>query len=151
MWPSYLLVPFFAIPHVLAAVQEVWWNLTYVQDVNPDGLAARRVIGVNGTWPPPPIDVQAVDTLLVHATNSLETVSSLHHHGMFFNASSWNDGAVGVSEWYNSHPILFHLPDKHTLFQRYSPRRPIHIQYRHQRLRPDGHVLGPRTRLWPIR
>ncbi|KAJ7033166.1 Fet3 protein [Mycena alexandri] len=98
MRPSYLLPSLLAAPHALAAVHEIWWNLTYVQDVNPDGLAPRRVIGVNGTWPPPPIDVQQVDTLVVHATNSLETVSSLHHHGMFFNSSSWNDGAVGVTE-----------------------------------------------------
>jgi iron transport multicopper oxidase len=99
MWPVYLLSSLLAAPHALAAVHEVWWNLTYVQDINPDGLSPRRVIGVNGTWPPPPIDVQQADTLLVHATNSLETVSSLHHHGMFFNSSSWNDGAVGVTEW----------------------------------------------------
>ncbi|KAJ6491361.1 Fet3 protein [Mycena vitilis] len=98
MWPAYLLPSLLAAPNALAAVHEVWWNLTYVQDVNPDGLSPRRVIGVNGTWPPPPIDVQQADTLLVHATNSLETVSSLHHHGMFFNSSSWNDGAVGVTE-----------------------------------------------------
>ncbi|KAJ7098323.1 Fet3 protein [Mycena epipterygia] len=98
MWPSSLLLPLLAAPHALAALHEVWWNLTYVPDINPDGLFPRRVIGVNGTWPPPPIDVQQNDTLLVHATNSLDTVSSLHHHGMFFNSSSWNDGAVGVSE-----------------------------------------------------
>lgn len=35
----------------LAGVQEVWWNITYVQNVNPDGLYERRVIGVNNTWP----------------------------------------------------------------------------------------------------
>jgi len=98
MWPAYLLPSLLAAPHAFAAVHEVWWNLTYVENVNPDGLSPRRVIGVNGTWPPPPIDVQQTDSLLVHATNSLATVSSLHHHGMFFNSSSWNDGAVGVTE-----------------------------------------------------
>ncbi len=36
---------------VLAGVHEVWWNITYVEDVNPDGLFDRRVIGVNNTWP----------------------------------------------------------------------------------------------------
>ena len=35
----------------LEGVHEVWWNITYVQQANPDGLAERRVIGVNGTWP----------------------------------------------------------------------------------------------------
>jgi iron transport multicopper oxidase len=34
-----------------AGVKEVWWNLTYVENANPDGLYERRVIGVNGTWP----------------------------------------------------------------------------------------------------
>ena len=35
----------------VADIHEVWWNITYVQGVNPDGLAERRVIGVNGSWP----------------------------------------------------------------------------------------------------
>lgn len=34
-----------------AGVHELWWNVTYVEDVNPDGLFPRRVIGVNNTWP----------------------------------------------------------------------------------------------------
>ena len=36
---------------VLAGVEEIWWNITYVDDANPDGLFPRRVVGVNGTWP----------------------------------------------------------------------------------------------------
>ena len=47
---SLLLVPALASP-VLAGVQEIWWNITYVQNASPDGLFERRVIGVNGTWP----------------------------------------------------------------------------------------------------
>jgi hypothetical protein len=39
------------ITPALAGVQEVWWNVTYVQNANPDGLYERRVIGVNNTWP----------------------------------------------------------------------------------------------------
>ncbi|CAK5272094.1 unnamed protein product [Mycena citricolor] len=97
MWPLALL-PVLAAQPALAALHELWWNLTYVDGVNPDGLAPRRAIGVNGTWPPPMIDMSSNDTLLLHATNSLDTVSTLHHHGMYFNSSSWNDGAVGVSE-----------------------------------------------------
>ena len=38
-------------PQALAGVQELWWNITFVQDVNPDGLFPRQVIGVNNTWP----------------------------------------------------------------------------------------------------
>ncbi|KAF8067721.1 Fet3 protein [Lyophyllum atratum] len=81
-----------------AGVHEVWWNLTYVENVNPDGLFERRAVGVNGTWPPPPMDVSTTDSLLVHVTNSLDASSTLHHHGMFFNSTSWMDGAQGVSE-----------------------------------------------------
>ncbi|KAF5383086.1 hypothetical protein D9615_005079 [Tricholomella constricta] len=83
---------------VLAGVQEIWWNLTWIENVNPDGLFERRAIGVNGTWPPPPMDVRTNDSLVVHVTNSLDAPSTLHHHGMFFNSTSWMDGAQGVSE-----------------------------------------------------
>jgi iron transport multicopper oxidase len=97
---TYLLALLLVAPHALAGVTELWWNITYVDDINPDGRFPRRVIGVNGTWPPPPFDVPQNDTLIVHATNSLDAPSTLHHHGMFFNTTSWMDGALGVTEWY---------------------------------------------------
>ncbi|KAL9709960.1 ferroxidase fet3 [Leucoagaricus gongylophorus] len=83
---------------VLGGVQELWWDLTYVENANPDGLFERRVIGVNGTWPPPPLDVNTTDSLLLHVHNSLDEATTLHHHGMFFNSTSYFDGAQGVSE-----------------------------------------------------
>ncbi|KAF9003375.1 Fet3 protein [Cyathus striatus] len=95
--PSLALLPLLAAP-ALAGIHEIWWNITYVQNAIPDGLAERRVIGVNGTWPPPPVDVSSEDSLVVHVTNSLDQASTLHHHGMYFNATSWMDGAQGVSE-----------------------------------------------------
>lgn len=82
---------------VRAAVHEVWWNITYAQ-ANPDGLKERRVIGVNGTWPPPPIEVTRGDTLKVHALNGLDVPTSLHHHGMFFRNQSYFDGAVSITQ-----------------------------------------------------
>nr|BAU94255.1 laccase [Pholiota microspora] len=88
----------FLAPRALAGVHELWWNITYVENASPDGLFERRVIGVNGTWPPPPVDINTTDSLLVHVTNSLEQATTLHHHGMFFNATPWMDGAQGVSE-----------------------------------------------------
>ena len=39
-----------AVP-ALAAIKDVFWDITYVDNVNPDGLSERRAIGVNGTWP----------------------------------------------------------------------------------------------------
>ncbi|THH08995.1 hypothetical protein EW146_g8814 [Bondarzewia mesenterica] len=83
--------------HLMGSAQ-LWWNITYVENANPDGLFERTVIGVNDTWLPPPIDVTTNDTLIVHAYNALDIPTSLHHHGMFFNSTSWMDGAVGVSQ-----------------------------------------------------
>lgn len=98
MWCSHLL-PFLALSSpALAGIHELWWNVTYVQNANPDGLFERRVIGVNGTWPPPPIEVSTSDSLLVHVTNGIDKPATLHHHGMFFNSTSWMDGAMGVSQ-----------------------------------------------------
>ena len=52
MWLTWIAFFFFlAASPTFAGVTEVWWNLTYVNDANPDGLYQRRVIGVNGTWP----------------------------------------------------------------------------------------------------
>jgi hypothetical protein len=48
---------------------------------------------------PPPIDISTNDNLVVHVTNSLTEPTSLHHHGIFFNSTSWMDGALGVSQW----------------------------------------------------
>lgn len=98
MWCRQLLPLLALLSPALAGVQELWWNVTYVQDANPDGLFERRVIGVNGTWPPPPIEVSTTDSLLVHVTNSIDKPATLHHHGMFFNSTSWMDGAMGVSQ-----------------------------------------------------
>ena len=36
----------------------------------------------------------------MHAYNALDQPMTLHHHGMFFNSTSWMDGALGVSQWY---------------------------------------------------
>ncbi|PWZ02947.1 multi copper oxidase [Testicularia cyperi] len=83
-----------------AATVEHWWNINWVPDINPDGLQPRHVIGVNGTWPPPIINVNASDVLKVTATNKLGTGAgaSLHSHGMFFNKTGYFDGAVGITQ-----------------------------------------------------
>ncbi|EIW77038.1 Fet3 ferroxidase [Coniophora puteana RWD-64-598 SS2] len=83
---------------VIAGVQDVWWNITYVEDVNPDGLYPRRVIGVNNTWPPTPLNVQETDSLVLHVLNSLDVPTTVHHHGQYFNSTSWFDGALGVGQ-----------------------------------------------------
>ncbi|KAJ8585102.1 Fet3 protein [Rhizopogon salebrosus TDB-379] len=98
MWCRRLLLLLALLSPALAGIQELWWNVTYVQNANPDGLFERRVIGVNGTWPPPPIEVSTADSLLVHVTNNIDRPATLHHHGMYFNSTSWMDGAIAVSQ-----------------------------------------------------
>lgn len=51
MWCRQLLPLLALLSPVLAGVQELWWNVTYVENASPDGLFERRVVGVNGTWP----------------------------------------------------------------------------------------------------
>ncbi|WRT64797.1 uncharacterized protein IL334_001731 [Kwoniella shivajii] len=83
-----------------AAVLEHWWNISYAT-ANPDGLYERRVIGVNGTWPPPPITATQGDIIRVHVHNGLgdpDVGTALHSHGMMFNNSNWYDGAVGITQ-----------------------------------------------------
>ena len=50
---------------------------------------------------PLPIDVNSNDSLILHVTNSLDQATSIHHHGMFFNSTTWMDGADGITEWYH--------------------------------------------------
>ncbi|KAG0238875.1 hypothetical protein BGW42_000036 [Actinomortierella wolfii] len=80
-----------------AAVVTYDWNITYV-NVNPDGLFTRRAIGVNGAFPPPPINVKTGDTLVVNVLNQLDVPTSLHAHGLFHTSNTDMDGAAMVSQ-----------------------------------------------------
>ncbi|KAI8364347.1 Cupredoxin [Radiomyces spectabilis] len=73
------------------------WNVTYV-NANPDNLKERQVIGINGKWPPPPIEVTLGDTLVVNLHNSLNEPTALHFHGQFQNGSVWMDGPSMVTQ-----------------------------------------------------
>ncbi|CDH49287.1 fet3 protein [Lichtheimia corymbifera JMRC:FSU:9682] len=80
-----------------AARVEYWWNITYTT-ANPDGLFERRVIGVNNTWPPPVLEVNENDTLVIHTHNGLDEPTALHAHGMFQNGTGWMDGPSMVTQ-----------------------------------------------------
>ncbi|BGP42823.1 ferroxidase fet3 [Rhodotorula kratochvilovae] len=80
-----------------AELIEKWYNLTYTT-ASPDGYEKPYVVGVNGTWPPPILNVKANDTVRIHAINSLDGPSSIHHHGIFFNGTNYYDGAPGVTQ-----------------------------------------------------
>ncbi|KAL1610662.1 hypothetical protein SLS60_002332 [Paraconiothyrium brasiliense] len=64
----------------------------------PDGFV-RPIISVNGEWPPPTVEANVGDTIVVNAYNELgNQTTSLHFHGMFQNGTAASDGAVGVSQ-----------------------------------------------------
>ena len=96
-----LLLPLVALllPCVCSAA-----NVTYDFEIgwvraNPDGKADRSVIGINGQWPVPVIEVNVGDRLVVNVLNSLGNQStSLHFHGLFMNGSTHMDGPVQISQ-----------------------------------------------------
>ncbi|KAJ2784970.1 ferroxidase fet3 [Coemansia javaensis] len=73
------------------------WDIGYVQ-VNRDGYNNRRAIGVNGALPIPPITVTHGDRLILNVHNSLTVDTSVHAHGIFFNGTSYRDGAGQVTQ-----------------------------------------------------
>jgi iron transport multicopper oxidase len=79
-------------------------TVTYDFDIswvhaNPDGLANRPVIGVNGQWPIPTMRATKGDRIIVNVHNSLGNEStSLHFHGLYQNGTTHMDGPVGVTQ-----------------------------------------------------
>ncbi|KAJ0417397.1 multicopper oxidase [Aspergillus carlsbadensis] len=74
------------------------FNITWVA-VNPDGLRERRTIGVNDQWPPPRIEGNVGDIVVLNVRNLLEGQStSLHLHGISMKGTPHMDGASGVSQ-----------------------------------------------------
>ncbi|CAO3617127.1 unnamed protein product [Cunninghamella echinulata] len=73
------------------------WNLTSTK-ANPDHLFERKVVGVNGKWPPPPLYATVGDTIMINVHNQLDEPASLHAHGIFQNGSNFMDGVVGVTQ-----------------------------------------------------
>ena len=84
---------------VFSAVQSLEWNVTYIM-ANPDGQFERRVMGVNGKWPLPPIELEYGDRLELKVNNQLgDVVTGLHAHGLYQNGTNYYDGPTGVVQW----------------------------------------------------
>jgi iron transport multicopper oxidase len=74
------------------------FNVTWVT-ANPDGLQPRKVVGINGQWPLPTIEVDKGDRLVVNMHNGLGNKSaSIHFHGMFQNGTNEMDGPSMVTQ-----------------------------------------------------
>ena len=82
----------------VAATVTYNWDLTWVT-ANPDGAMARPVIGINGQWPCPTINVGVGDRLVVNVNNKLgNETTGIHFHGLYQQGSAQMDGAVGVTQ-----------------------------------------------------
>ncbi|KND86508.1 Iron transport multicopper oxidase FET3 [Tolypocladium ophioglossoides CBS 100239] len=74
------------------------FNATWVT-ANPDGLLERKVVGINGQWPLPVIEVDKGDRLVVNLHNGLgDRGCSIHFHGMFQNGTNEMDGPSMVTQ-----------------------------------------------------
>ncbi|KIW16503.1 hypothetical protein PV08_06558 [Exophiala spinifera] len=74
------------------------WNITWTS-ANPDDAFVRPGIGVNGQWPPPQIEANFGDDIVVTVLNLLGNQStSLHFHGLFMNGTTHMDGPAQVSQ-----------------------------------------------------
>ncbi|KAJ2716157.1 ferroxidase fet3 [Coemansia spiralis] len=73
------------------------WDIGYVWGTR-DGYNYRRGIGANGVLPIPPVFVTQGDTLVLNVHNSLDVPTSVHGHGMFYNGTSYRDGAGMVTQ-----------------------------------------------------
>lgn len=83
---------------VLAKTVTYNWNIGWL-NVNPDGQANRPVIAVNGQWPPPTIEADLGDTIVVNVHNSLgNETTSLHFHGQFQQGTPGMDGPVAANQ-----------------------------------------------------
>ena len=83
-----------------ALAKTVTYNFTATwTTANPDDKFSRKVIGINGKWPIPQIDVDKGDTLVVHLHNGLgDQDTSLHFHGLYQNGTTHMDGPAGVTQ-----------------------------------------------------
>ena len=73
------------------------WSIDWVS-ASPDGFT-RPVIGINGQWPCPQIDVDLGDRLIVTIHNNLGNESTgLHWHGINQRGYPTMDGSAGVAQ-----------------------------------------------------
>lgn len=85
-----------ALDVVSAATRKFDFDIGWTR-ANPDGAFERPVIGINGQWPIPTIDVDIGDRVIIDVKNSLGNQStSLHFHGLYMNGSTHMDGPSGV-------------------------------------------------------
>lgn len=85
------------VPLAFAKIVHYDWNITWVTAA-PDGYS-RPVIGINGQWPCPQVDVNMGDRLIVTIHNGLGNQStSMHWHGIHQRGTTEMDGSSGTNQ-----------------------------------------------------
>ena len=89
------------------------------ENIDPIGAGHRRAILVNGSFPGPPLFLQAGQKVKLVVKNRLQNETAVHFHGIGQQKTPWADGTPGVSqypikpgetylyEWYADEPGVF--------------------------------------------
>jgi iron transport multicopper oxidase len=83
-----------------AKVVTVDWSIDWVwtAPTNHKG-PTKPLVGINGQWPCPQLDVDKGDTVIVNVCNNLGNQSTtIHWHGIHHNGTNIMDGANGVTQ-----------------------------------------------------
>lgn len=98
-WPIVMLLLWLAlVAHVLAKTHEFNFNASLVL-ANPDGEHERQLIGINGQWPLPIIQVAKNDRVVIRLTNGMDDRNALlHFHGLFMEETNSMDGPEMVTQ-----------------------------------------------------
>ncbi|KAJ0415862.1 Cupredoxin [Aspergillus carlsbadensis] len=93
-----MLILLLLIAAASAATVQYIFNITRVT-ANPDGLHTRPVIGINGQWPPPVLNVTRGNRIITSVYNGLGSqTTSPYWHGIFQNGTAHMDGAPAVTQ-----------------------------------------------------
>lgn len=81
-----------------AATHTFDWNITWTTG-NPTSQFERKVIGINGQWPLPTVEVNKGDRVIFNVYNDLgDHNTSIHFHGMYQNGTNAMDGPVQITQ-----------------------------------------------------
>lgn len=81
----------------LAKTVNLDWSVDWIS-ASPDGFT-RPVIGLNGQWPCPPVEVDIGDTIITTVKNNLgNETTGIHFHGELQHGSNYADGVSMVNQ-----------------------------------------------------
>jgi iron transport multicopper oxidase len=98
------MILLFALLLLLGAIAEakvitVDWSIDWIWAKPHNYHLYKSVVGINGQWPCPQLDVSVGDTVIVNVCNNLGNQSTtIHWHGIHQNGTNLMDGSIGVTQ-----------------------------------------------------